>query len=132
MTGEEVFVEVFNSATNGMVISNFAASFVFNASMQMMWGSINSLSIVAHMPLNNIYLPANSYFIFDLLIQVVSFDFLPIFDYTEAWWTPTEPWNANFGWLGYETLTFTLNMGSLLLIFWWILISIMISCCAKS
>ena len=78
---------------------------------------INSLQIVAHLPLINIPLPANVYFTFDLLIQFVSFDFFPIHEYIDMGFTPTDPWSESFSWLDYDSVNFVEGMGSVNIIF---------------
>ena len=77
---------------------------------------VNALQFVAHLPLNSINLPYSCWKIFGVLIQFVTFDFLPypyggVIDFE---FTPTEPWSMNFNWLGYETLNFIENMGSIM------------------
>ena len=80
----------------------------------MMFGSIISLQILAHLLLANIRMPANALQCFDIMIQIVSFDYFALdFDLT-----PTEPWSEQFSYLGYESLNFFENMGSIMLYLW--------------
>ena len=71
--------------------------------------------MVAHMPLINIALPGSCYFIFDLLILMVTFDYLPVADILPLGYSPTDFWNERFDWLGYNSVNFVENMGSLIL-----------------
>ena len=49
-------------------------SFFFNYSMQLLWGSINSLLIIAHLPIINVVMPSNVRTHYEILISVVTFD----------------------------------------------------------
>ena len=49
--------------------------------MQELFGMINTLQIIAYMPLNNISLPGNCYYMFDVIVSIVSFDFFPMHEY---------------------------------------------------
>ena len=90
---------------------------VFNFSMQELLGMINTLQIIAYMPLNNIPLPGNCYHMFDVIIGIVSFDFFPMHEYFDFNFTPTEPWSNSFEWLDYDSLNFFELMGSATLLF---------------
>ena len=65
------------------------------------------------MPLNNIALPYSCWNIFGILIQVATFDFLPVTDLYEFGFTETEPWSQNFDWLSYGSVNFIDSMGSI-------------------
>ena len=69
--------------------------------------------IMAHMPLANIILPANSMQAFEIMASIVSFDYFAVFDHWDVGFTPTDPYRVNFEWLGYESLNFLENMGSI-------------------
>ena len=45
--------------------------------MQYLWGFINSLQIVIHMPLLDINFPANANYIFSMLISIVTLNLIP-------------------------------------------------------
>lgn len=49
-------------------------SFAFNLSMQQLWGSIASLQIIAHLPILHVNLPPNLMDLYNILIEVVTFD----------------------------------------------------------
>ena len=67
------------------------------------------------MPLINIPLPGSCFFIFDQLILMVTFDYLPVADIIPLGYSMTDPWNDRFDWLGYGSINFVENMGSLTL-----------------
>ena len=86
--------------------------------MQIIFGSIVSLQILAHMPLANVVIPARSQQSFDIMVQVVSFDYFPFTDYFDLGFTPTEPWSLRFQYLSYETINFIEGLGSIMLFIW--------------
>ena len=64
-----------SSSMQGLVISNFFISFLLRITVSHLISSINSLQITAHLPLISIPFSAKTYFIFDILIIMVSFDY---------------------------------------------------------
>ena len=104
--------------SKSILLTNIVIWKVFATSMQTIFGSIISLQIVGHLPLQNVQLPATSMQIFDILVQIVSFDYFP---FTEVWdlgFTPTEPWSLRFVSLQYETVNFIEGMGSIMIFMW--------------
>mgnify|MGYP004031185499 CR=1 FL=1 len=65
------------------------------------------------MPLMNIPYSAQSYYIFDIMIQVMAFDFLPIAEYVDFGFQKSDPWDHNFEWLGYESSNYIECLGSI-------------------
>jgi len=61
--------------------------------MQLLFGTIIILQILAHFPLIDIVLPSNVMQTFNIMVKVVSFDYFPVFDYWEVGFTETEPWS---------------------------------------
>ena len=55
-------------------------------------------------------------------MQIVSFDYFEIGEVLGFDFTPTEPFTPNFGWLGYESLNFVENMGSISLFYWYLVL----------
>ena len=68
---------------------------------------------MAHFPLTDITLPANAYQQFDIMIQVVSLDLFSPTEYFDVGFSPTEPWTEQFDWVGYGSVNFFENMGSI-------------------
>lgn len=73
----------------------------------MLWGMINVMQIIVHMPLLNVYFPANATFFYKLIIDIAGFDIIPadwlkavkskIFKFSEE-----EP-DESFTKMGYES-----------------------------
>ena len=64
------------------------------------------------MPLIKQPLPANTYYVFDILVKVMMFDLFEVHNYMDFGFTQTEPWDTNYAWLGYETSNYVELMGS--------------------
>ena len=60
-------------------------------------------------------MPAKAYFIYDILIQIVVFDFLPITEMIDFKFQKTDPMNERFVWLGYDSTNFIEQLGSILI-----------------
>ena len=84
----------------------------------MIFGSLISLQILAHMPLANVKIPPNALELFEVMFTIVSFDFFPLSDFVDFGFSPTEPYTKNFEYLGYETINFIEGMGSIILFIW--------------
>ena len=82
-------------------------------SLQLIFSAMNSLQITAHLPLINIEFSSGSYFIFDIIIQVVAFEYIPIY-LIDFGFTETEAWSDRFLWLDYDSSNYVYLMGSLL------------------
>ena len=52
------------------------------------------------------------------MIEIVSFDYFPLTDIIDFGFTETEPWSDKFEHLGYETINFIEDMGSIMLSIW--------------
>ena len=46
--------------------------------IQMIWGSINALQLIAYVPLSEISLPAQTYGLFSFLATITSFNLFPL------------------------------------------------------
>ena len=104
----------------GIVIGNFALSFLMSFSMSYLWNLINGLQMIVYLPLLNLVFPANISMVFTIIIQVATFDMIPGIDYINQYIFKFEYVNEmnelpSAGWeaLGFETLNFTTNSGSL-------------------
>ena len=88
-------------------------------SLQKMWGNINALQIIVHLPLINLIYPGQVQALFDRLIDVVTFDFLGVFDeegldiQVLPEFTFTAPLNSNCDYVGYGSTNTMDNLGSL-------------------
>ena len=83
--------------------------------MGMLLGSIIMLQILAHMPLSDIYIPANARQQFDIMIGVVSFDYFQPTEYIDMGFTDMPAWSDGFDWLGYGSINFVDGMGSIII-----------------
>ena len=61
----------------GAVIGNFVVNVLLSGSLQYLWGMINALQIVFHLPGNSVEMPANTKMIYGSLIKVTQFDLIP-------------------------------------------------------
>ena len=43
----------------------------------MLWGLVNVLQLIIHMPLVNVNFPINAQFFYGILIQIATFDLIP-------------------------------------------------------
>ena len=96
------------------IFAELVVAVLFNNIMNRLLGSIIVFQILAHMPLADIILPANAFEKFEIMVDVVSFDFFAITEYIDIGLTETEPWSQNFEFLRYETVNFIEGMGSIL------------------
>ena len=81
----------------------------------MLFSSIILVQILAHLPLADITLPANALQSFDIMIDIVSFDYFSPTDYFEFGFSEMPPRSEQFEWLKYETINFVDGMGSILI-----------------
>ena len=77
-------------------VTNVLAGYFLKLSLNAFWGSVNSVQIVAHLPLNNFVLPASCYETFSSLITITSFDFIEPAEHIDLNITETEPHNPKF------------------------------------
>ena len=65
------------SSLNAFMMSNFAIQLFMAASLQTLWGMINVMQIIVHMPLLNVQFPENAMFFYSLIIDISSFNLIP-------------------------------------------------------
>ena len=63
-------------------------------------------------------LPANALQSFDIMVQVVSFDYFPVADVIDLGFTPTDAWSVNFDYLDYQSVNFIEGLGSITIFMW--------------
>ena len=102
--------------TKATTFAGLLCSSLLNLPMQAIWGGINAIQIIAHLPLNNINFPLNAHNFYFFLTRVVSFDVFAPTDFFDFGLTETEPYHSNYEWLGYETTNFYENIGSIIVI----------------
>ena len=59
-----VVAESLEGGMKSTVLGNFAVNLMLSGSLQYLWGMINSLQIVFHLPGNNVNLPGNAKLIY--------------------------------------------------------------------
>lgn len=83
----------------------------------MLWGMINVMQIIVHMPLLNVQFPTNTSFFYSLIIDISSFNLIP-----ESWMTAIkskifkfseEKPSENFVEMGYSSESSVENLGSM-------------------
>lgn len=67
--------------SSGALISNFALNLLLSTAMNLIWGLLHVMQIVALFPLINIMMPANAELFFRVIIQIATFDLLPTEDF---------------------------------------------------
>lgn len=116
--------------TGTLVLNVFLA-----ASFQYLLEMVNTQQIILMLPLFNLAAPANTAIFFGFLMQIASFDLLPV-EHIYDFWIEDKPdsLNSNFEAEGYETTYIIYNMGSMIiavvsfpiLVVWYFILS----CCA--
>ena len=61
---------------------NFILNLILAASLNQLWSMLNGLQLSTHMGLFNLKFPSNANFLLDFMVNVATFDFLPV----EAIW----------------------------------------------
>ena len=73
------------------------------------------IQILAHLPLAEMAdLPATAAESFEIMQEVVSFDYFQPTEFVSVDFTETSPWSEKFDTLGYGSINFVEGMGSIL------------------
>ena len=72
-----------NNAVQLLTAGTWTSSLIVG-SMSLMWGLINSLQIIAHIPLLNVVMPANSKIIYDVIFKIANFK-NPLVEPVQEW-----------------------------------------------
>jgi len=65
-----------DNSLQGTVIGNFVVNVMLSGSLQYLWGMINALQIVFHLPGISVNMPSNSKMIYGSLIEVTQFNLI--------------------------------------------------------
>lgn len=87
-------------------------------SLQLLWALVNVMQLLLVMPLINVNFPVNAATFYGYLIDIANFDILPVETINHAMYKFSEnevEMPSNFEELGYETIIFINNLGSILL-----------------
>ena len=75
-------VEVAAVATESALAAFLASNVIFNTvgigAINMFWGLVNSLQLIAYIPLHSVILPANSKIAYELTYSIAAFDLVPV------------------------------------------------------
>ena len=90
---------------------------ILSGSLQQLWALIEAQQIVVLMPLFKITLPPLCSIFFGFLMQIASFDLIPIDSVIEehGGMTPRDPINTNFESIGFESMYLLINLGTILI-----------------
>ena len=92
--GEIKTVEAATILTESTLLAFLASNVLFNTVgigvINMFWGLVNSLQLIAYVPLHAIILPANSKVAYELTYSIAAFDLIPTDPLTDALEGPLE------------------------------------------
>ena len=92
---------------------NFIINLIMAFSLNYLWSMLNGLQLQTHLKLFDLKFPANAGFLQNFLVNVATFDILPI---EAIWWLFDFPelgaYNPSFGDSGYEYIFLIENMGT--------------------
>jgi len=106
------------AASKSVVIANFAVNLFLGGALQQLFSAIRKLTIMVHLLIINVSIPANAQVFFAGLLSFVTFDIIELGPYIRSGLNlPDEPVliNDNFGYLGYSSGYFVINMGTLVI-----------------
>ena len=121
----EASAETVQTGSVALCAGNAVTNFLLAGSLNQLWGMINNLQIIIHSPLINVQFPGNAFILYDNMIVVATFDFLPTDDFF-PYIFPNVPfedaYTDKFDRLGYSHTFLLFNMGTMLIIFFYHLV----------
>ena len=112
-------VETVSTGTKVTMVSNLVLNLLLSAALHQLFSMVKSQQLIILMVLFNIQFPANAAVFYNFLMQIASFDLIPmagIYDYLFPV-LHSEALNERFKQLGFDTMYFQYNLGSLMLAF---------------
>ncbi|TNV85876.1 hypothetical protein FGO68_gene7100 [Halteria grandinella] len=98
-----------------LLYANFGMNLIMAASMQLLWGLINSLQLVVRTPLMGMKFPSHTKAFFSSFVMLTNFDILPSSDLNElVFGFESDEYEDNYTDLGYDSLNTVDNIGSFL------------------
>lgn len=73
----EALGQVLSITTTTLAVGSFALNLILAASLNYLWGMINTLQLIAHVPLFKLQFPANAAFMYSFIVMISNFDILP-------------------------------------------------------
>jgi hypothetical protein len=70
-------VNVTATTSKSVAIGSFILNVFLSASLQLLWGMINALQIICHLPLFNLYMPASAEIFFNTVKELAEFEIIP-------------------------------------------------------
>ena len=97
------------------LVSNIILNFFLSASLQQIWSMINAQQLVVLLTLFNVKMPANASIFYVNLMAIASFDFYEMGEFYDDILSlePTAPYNENFELIGFGSLYFLNNLGTM-------------------
>jgi len=107
------------TATKVVIASNFLLNIFLTVALQYVLGMINTQQLIVLLPLFDIKAPANAELFFRQLMSVVAFEVYDTGDIVNATLSLEEvnPVNENYNTVGFESVYFINNMGTLFIVF---------------
>lgn len=67
----------FGNFTNASLVGNFLLNLLLSGAMNLLWGLLHAMQIVAHFPLINLMMPSNAQMLFEIIVKIATFDLIP-------------------------------------------------------
>ena len=67
----------FGNFANLSFCGNFVINLFLSGAMNTLWGMVNAMQIIAHFPLINIMMPSNAQIVFNVIVEIATFDIIP-------------------------------------------------------
>jgi hypothetical protein len=105
-------------------------SFMLSFSLNSLWGMMNGLAMIVYLPMFNLIFPSNFSMANDYLINIVTFDIIPMIDEINAYFFTTyysegdlsQP-SLGYGLNGFENHNYAKNTGSFYIFTGWMIFS---------
>eukprot|EP00347_Sterkiella_histriomuscorum_P007594 403348320 len=65
------------SSTKILIVGNLFFNLFMSTSLQYLWGMINQIQIITHLPINAVEIPSNTKFFFNIIIDICNFNIIP-------------------------------------------------------
>eukprot|EP00347_Sterkiella_histriomuscorum_P017861 403347694 len=65
------------SSIKGIIVGNLFFNLFMSTTLQYLWGMINQIQIITHIPLNAVEIPANTKLFFNIIIDISNFNIIP-------------------------------------------------------
>ena len=101
-----------SSTTEFITFAILVLNFLFSASLAQVWGLLNGMQLTVHLPVFRLKVPANALFFLTYMIEVATFDPVPVEAIWAIWNLPAkEPWSPSFDSAGYSYVFVVENFG---------------------